>query len=1101
MTRTTRCMIAIPAVYVCLLAWWSMPARGADETERPGDSRPAPGSLRALIDLDGLPVLHDGARAGMFSSVDPRGQGNDHGNYLRVDDGEADGERQYVLADVKGPGVITRIWSANPQGRLKVYLDGAAQPVLNCPFKDVFEDKVPPFRPPITGKSSGGWYSYWPIGYARSCRITVSQDPEVTRQRAEDLKPHPISVPVNGARELKLVVTDGGNGFGLDHADWADARLVRADGSAVSLSDVTATSDDVRLVSTKQGFGELGHDKTVDGNPLTIDGKTYEKGLGSHGPAEHVYEVTGAFATFEAEVGLDDEARGKSPFWRGSIAFQVFVDGQKLADTGVIGYRDMEGELQPDALYYHVNYETLPEGTQIEPFSTTLTKEQEAEAEHVVASWNKPSSLSLAVPGDATTPSFDVTVPGGETRPISELKGAGRVERIMMRISSDDPRALRRGILKAYWDGEPTPAVWAPLADFFGNGFGDARFASLYVGMQDDGYYCQLPMPFGDGARLEIENGSTKPLRVAGLLVVRQTGEPGPDVGRLCTQWRHEIATEGVLYTILDAKGRGKYVGCNLSIQGVADISYLEGNDQFFVDGEAAPSMIGTGTEDFFNGGWYYNAGVFNLPLHGLVVKDEKGSFRTAQYRYQFPDAVEFARSLVVKIEHGTNNIHLDDDYSSLAFFYLEPPTTQLYEPPPAREMNFPRKLLVRPNKPNEGARGDEQAGVVELRGATFAEDLFDAARSNLPKALAFWSDISEGYRGTNLPLFAWWPNVRLTRDAQQTRPYRGDVILCRADKPGAALEVPLSPDTVGASRVFGKVWLVTGPGCGQVRVSIGETQVAPVADCYADEVAPGAMIEFGPVDLPQGARALRLDVVGRNEKAVGCSLGLYAAKVVPVLVEPAAWSVIGPFPFDPDGGEDAFKKAWPPEQETRLDAEYDGLGGKVKWRPMPDEAATTSDYQAIDFDRACNPNDKVTAYAATYVLSPTDREAELRVGSSDPITVGVNGQRLIDVYAFRRCEPDQNPAVVQLRRGANLLLVKTCDRDGEWLVRLRFVDKAGRPMHDLRFARQPGGTGASSATRGGAALSAAVSALFARAPAPGLIARATTPAMTASDE
>ena len=205
----------------------------------------------------------------------------------------------------------------------------------------------------------------------------------------------------------------------------------------------------------------------------------------------------------------------------------------------------------------------------------------------------------------------------------------------------------------------------------------------------------------------------------------------------------------------------------------------------------------------------------------------------------------------------------------------------------------------------------------------------------------------------------------------------------------------------------------------------------------------------------------MRLDVVGRNEKAVGCSMGLYAVKVVPVLVARSAWSVIGPFPFDPDGGEAEFRKPWPPEQGVDLRAEYDTPDGKVRWTGLPDAAAKATDYEAIDLRRAMGQADKATAYAATYVFSSTERDAELHVGSSDPITVGVNGQRLIDAYAYRRCERDQNTSAVHLRRGANLLLVKTSNRDGEWLVRVRFTDAAGRPLHDLRFARQPDGSGA----------------------------------------
>lgn len=42
-----------------------------------------------------------------------------------------------------------------------------------------------------------------------------------------------LSVPLAGASTLKLVVTDGGNGIGNDHANWADARFLTAvDGSA-----------------------------------------------------------------------------------------------------------------------------------------------------------------------------------------------------------------------------------------------------------------------------------------------------------------------------------------------------------------------------------------------------------------------------------------------------------------------------------------------------------------------------------------------------------------------------------------------------------------------------------------------------------------------------------------------------------------------------------------------------------------------------------------------------------------------------------------------------------------------------------------------------
>ena len=95
-----------------------------------------------------------------------------------------------------------------------------------------------------------------------------------------------------------------------------------------------------------------------------------------------------------------------------------------------------------------------------------------------------------------------------------------------------------------------------------------------------------------------------------------------------------EAARPGALRSLIDldalaqfrpGERAGMFSSTDLSVMGIAgDISYLEGNEQFFVDGEKRASTLGTGTEDYFNGGWYYNQGRFALPLHGLTVKEEK---------------------------------------------------------------------------------------------------------------------------------------------------------------------------------------------------------------------------------------------------------------------------------------------------------------------------------------------------------------------------------------------------------------------------------------------------------------------------------------------
>jgi hypothetical protein len=94
----------------------------------------------------------------------------DSGQYLRVEE-KAD-RKEYVMMDTDGPGAIVRIWSANPDGVMRVYLDGSEKPVIEASMKDFLGGKVAGFPRPITGERSKGWNSYFPIPYAKHCKVT-----------------------------------------------------------------------------------------------------------------------------------------------------------------------------------------------------------------------------------------------------------------------------------------------------------------------------------------------------------------------------------------------------------------------------------------------------------------------------------------------------------------------------------------------------------------------------------------------------------------------------------------------------------------------------------------------------------------------------------------------------------------------------------------------------------------------------------------------------------------------------------------------------------------------------------------------------------------
>jgi hypothetical protein len=95
---------------------------------------------------------------------------NDRGQYLRVE--ERAGRKEFVMMDAAGPGALVRIWSANPAGTLRVYLDGAEQPVIEALMTDVLGGSYPGMPKPMAGERARGWNLYFPIPYARQCKVT-----------------------------------------------------------------------------------------------------------------------------------------------------------------------------------------------------------------------------------------------------------------------------------------------------------------------------------------------------------------------------------------------------------------------------------------------------------------------------------------------------------------------------------------------------------------------------------------------------------------------------------------------------------------------------------------------------------------------------------------------------------------------------------------------------------------------------------------------------------------------------------------------------------------------------------------------------------------
>lgn len=124
-----------------------------------------------------------------------------------------------------------------------------------------------------------------------------------------------IDVDLAGARELYLVVRDGGDGFGCDWADWAEPRLMTASGE-VKLTDL-------KWKSAAAEWGKPGINKNADGAALKIAGKPVEYGIGTHANSVIAYDLPAGVTRFKARCGIDNG--GSDQGQTSSVQFLVYT--------------------------------------------------------------------------------------------------------------------------------------------------------------------------------------------------------------------------------------------------------------------------------------------------------------------------------------------------------------------------------------------------------------------------------------------------------------------------------------------------------------------------------------------------------------------------------------------------------------------------------------------------------------------------------------------------------------------------------------------------------------------------------------------------------
>lgn len=303
----------------------------------------------------------------------------------------------------------------------------------------------------------------------------------------------------------------------------------------------------------------------------------------------------------------------------------------------------------------------------------------------------------------------------GEKHVLLEADGPGVITHMWFTFLGPEPQMwAEKGaanhqemLLRIYYDGNPRPAVEAPLGDFFANCFGKRReVISLPVCVEDgDSYNCYWRMPFRKSIKIEVVNESEKQIRLLYYNIDWiKKDKISDDTPYFYAQYKQEYPVEqGKDYVVLETEGKGHYVGTVLAVRTRSPAWFGEGDEKIYIDGEQKASITGTGTEDYFLSA--FGLKTCSTPFFGVPYFDQWGIVggHTSTYRWHINDPIVFNKSIKLTFEHfgwmsedenpkgeRTSWNERQDDYSSVAFWYQTGTPTFAARAPHARERKLP---------------------------------------------------------------------------------------------------------------------------------------------------------------------------------------------------------------------------------------------------------------------------------------------------------------------------------------------------------------------------------------------------------------------------
>ncbi|MDI1450257.1 DUF2961 domain-containing protein [Polyangium sp. 6x1] len=293
------------------------------------------------------------------------------------------------------------------------------------------------------------------------------------------------------------------------------------------------------------------------------------------------------------------------------------------------------------------------------------------------------STAAGAIPGEPLVAPASVTLSPGQMISLAEITGPSTIHAFSVEVAEAGLAALRDVTLSVTWDDAAAPALSLPLSDLFAATLDPPENASLALAGSKEGstvrLALRLPMPFTKKAVFTATSASAA--SVDFMLSIRgEKAVPSEAFGHLHAVRNETVSpAPGPEHPLASVTGRGRWAGTCLMLEGhgIGDgslfdepLNFLEGDERAVLDG--VTSIVGTGTEDYLNGAFYFESGPHASPFAqwwGTVVTPP--SARTSGCRFHvLTDRIDFQKSAEIALEIGPGLPETLDRYRSVTFFY-----------------------------------------------------------------------------------------------------------------------------------------------------------------------------------------------------------------------------------------------------------------------------------------------------------------------------------------------------------------------------------------------------------------------------------------------